>query len=406
MRRVFVLLILWSVARLGEAQTITAGSIPAPPYGVFPPGIVITVIDVTLPASGFGSMTSATFLWQTAPCPAAAKVKFFRPSGTTLLFLAERGPFDVSSTTQTVPLSPPVLVQAGDLVGVARVSSCGGPLTEAPPGATGNRGTGFFSGDVTSNVTLDSSSTIPRVLLALQATGQAAITGTVAKVVPVVISGPGQLGSLFRAALQAHNPGATPLTGSFIFHRQGVPGSPSDPSLPYALLPGQTLFFTDVVAALGQSGVGSLDVVPSTGTAAPIVSVRIYNDAGSQGTSGFTEEARNVSDALTSGQRAVLLGPFDTAAFRFNVGVRTLENGASIAVTVRDSSGFVVKALTRTYPANFFAQVDVAAFLDNTAIGPNHTITTEVTAGSLFLYGVTADNRTNDPAFQEAQRVP
>lgn len=251
----------------------------------------------------------------------------------------------------------------------------------------------------------DSSTTIPSVRAAVQATGAAALTGAVAKVVPVVISGSGQLGSFFRAALQAHNPGATPLNGSFVFHPQGRVGSPADPSLPYTLVPGQTMFLADLIAAMGLSGIGSLDVVPSTGTATPIVSVRIYNDAGGLGTFGFTEEAKDLADALAAGAKAVLIGVFDTTAFRFNIGVRTLENGATINVTVRDSSGAVVKTLARTYPANTFEQSDVAAFLENTPIGPNHTITVEVAAGSLFLYGVTADNATSDPAIQDAQRV-
>lgn len=406
MRNGILFLLLSTFARVAGAQTITAGSIPGPPYSAFPPGVIITIVDLSAPANGAGSMTSATFLWQTAPCPAAAKIKFFRRFGTTLQFLAERGPFDVNATTQTVTLSPPVPVEAGDLVGVARVSACGGPLTEAPPGAAGSPGTGFFSGDVTSSVSLNSSTTIPAVRAAVQSTGPALVGGAAAKVVPVVISGPGQLGSFFRTALQAHNPGVFPLNGSFVFHPQGFAGSSADASLTYTLLSGQTIYFADVVAAMGQSGVGSLDVVPSSGTATPIVSVRVYNDAGSLGTSGFTEEARRVSDALAAGARAVLLGPFDNLAFRFNVGVRTLESGATINVTLRDSSGLPVKTLTRTYPANFFAQVDAAAFLDNTAFGPNHTITVEVAAGSLFVYGVTADNRTNDPSYQEAQRIP
>ena len=148
---------------------------------------------------------------------------------------------------------------------------------------------------------------------------------------------------------------------------------------------------------MGQSGIGSLDVVATTG-AAPVVSARVYNDGGAAGTNGFTEDALKPSEALSIGAHAVLIGPFDAVLFRYNVGVRTLAGGATIDITVRDFSGLVLRNLTRTYPSNFFEQKDVATFLGSLPLGPNQSITIDVVSGSLFVYGATADNRTNDPA--------
>jgi hypothetical protein len=45
------------------------------------------------------------------PCAGTVKIKFFRRSGDTLIFLADRGTFDASANTQTVALSPPVSVR-------------------------------------------------------------------------------------------------------------------------------------------------------------------------------------------------------------------------------------------------------------------------------------------------------
>lgn len=112
------------------------------------PSGVETVLQ-TFPASYIdGSVTSATFGWSNSPCPAAVKIKFFRPfsRGTPTLgftFLTERGPFDVTEplagdtfngaprATQTVALDPPVPLQAGDIIAVANLTDCGGPTLYA-----------------------------------------------------------------------------------------------------------------------------------------------------------------------------------------------------------------------------------------------------------------------------------
>jgi hypothetical protein len=85
--------------------------------------------------------------------------------------------------------------------------------------------------------------------------------------------------------------------------------------------------------------------------------------------------------------------------------VRTLAGGATIAVTVRNSAGAILRSLSRSYPPNFFQQVDAATFLGSLPPGSNESITIDVVSGSLFLYGATADNRTNDPALQFAKNI-
>ncbi|HYT31733.1 MAG TPA: hypothetical protein VEO37_04000, partial [Thermoanaerobaculia bacterium] len=159
-----------------------------------------------------------------------------------------------------------------------------------------------------------------------------------------------------------------------------------------------------LLAAMGQSGVGTIDVVASGGTAAPVVSVRVYNDGGALGTVGFTQDALRLSEALVGGNRGALIAPFDLIAFRFNIGVRTLGSGASIAFTLRDQTGNVRRTFAQSYPPNFFQQIDATSFFGIVPL-PNDTLTIDVTAGGAFVYGVTADNRTNDPAIGQAQKV-
>jgi hypothetical protein len=95
----------------------------------------------------------------------------------------------------------------------------------------------------------------------------------------------------------------------------------------------------------------------------------------------------------------------DLTAFRFNVGIRTLDAGATINLTLRDQAGNIRGILSRTFDSNAFEQFDARSFLGGLAPGPNDSITIDVVAGGLFVYGVSADNQTNDGAIQDAQKV-
>jgi virginiamycin B lyase len=222
-------------------------------------------------------------------------------------------------------------------------------------------------------------------------------------VLPVVLSAPGALGSFFKTEVQVHNASAVPISGQFVFHPSGVPGTSGDPSLPYSLAPYQTVDFADLLPAMGQSGVGTLDLLATVGPA-PLTVTRIYNDAGAAGTTGFNEDQIRPEDALTAGQRAVLIAPIDVSKFRFNIGVRTLSSGASISVTVRDQNGAVKQTVSKSYPAVFFQQGSDANFL-GAALSANDSIEISVNSGSLIVYGATADNTTQDPSLQLAKKV-
>jgi hypothetical protein len=224
-------------------------------------------------------------------------------------------------------------------------------------------------------------------------------------VIPVAVSAPGQNGSFFRTAVQAYNGGLTPIIGTFIFRPQGSSITGANVSLAYTINPGETIYFADLLAAMGQTGIGSVDVTAANGTTAPVLSVRVFNDAGSAGTTGFTENVKKANDIIGVGSNVVLVAPFDPAAFRFNIGVRTFSAGTSIEVTVRDQKGAVRKTLSLSYGPNFFQQFDASSFLGGLAPNASDTITVFVKDGGLVLYATTADNTTNDPALQDPQPI-
>ncbi|HSY48702.1 MAG TPA: hypothetical protein VLC46_07825 [Thermoanaerobaculia bacterium] len=217
-------------------------------------------------------------------------------------------------------------------------------------------------------------------------------------ILPAVGSATGSGGSFFRTGVQLQNPSASAISGSIVFHTAGVSGVTSDPFLSYTLNPGQTQTIDDLLPALARSGIGSADVVSTSGSL-PTVVARVFNDGGDKGTSGFTEDLMKPQNALSAGDQFVLLVPADLARFRYNIGVRTLGAGASITVTQRNSGGTVVRTVSKTYAPTYFEQVDATTFL-GAAPSANDSLTVSVASGALFIYGATTDNTTQDPSVQ------
>ena len=143
----------------------------------------------------------------------------------------------------------------------------------------------------------------------------------------------------------------------------------------------------------------------STTSAAPVITVRIYNDGGAAGTSGFTEDVVAPEAGLQREEIVLLAIPSDAANFRMNVGVRTMSEGATFVVSVNDKDGFVIGSpVTKTYGPNFFEQTTAQLFYNNTPLPAGGFIRIFPTSGSAFVYGSTTDNRTNDSQIQFTAR--
>jgi len=225
------------------------------------------------------------------------------------------------------------------------------------------------------------------------------------RVIAVVGSLPGNFGSYFRTSVQLYNPQTTAISGKIIFHTVGVSGSLTDPSLAYVLAPGKTLTYADLLPAMGiASGIGTADLVADLNSAFPSALVRVFNDGGAAGTTGLTEELMRTGDALLPGDLAVLITPSDATKLRLNIGVRTLDAGATMQLTVRDRDGNVVKTASKAFDPTFFQQSTAADLTGYTFTG-GESISIEITGGSAFLYGATTDNTSNDPSVQFARKV-
>jgi hypothetical protein len=365
---------------------------------------VRTDIDLVTPATATGSIDEATFDWSAFPCPSAVKIKVFRRQGDTLHFVDERGPFDVTAAEMTVALAPSIAVEQGDLLGIARVSNCGNPTT-----LTGIVSAGYlaYAGDINSDVSFSGADAQGPGVLSVHATGTA--TESIARVIPAAGSTPGNFGSFFRTGVQLTNPWTSAVSGRFVYHPAGVSGTSGDPSLNFTVAPGATVSYSDLVQTMGQSGLGSLDIVVSADASLPVIVARVYNDAGAAGTSGFAEEAMdpsgsNESRLLFAGSTSYLIAPPSSTSLRFNIGVRSLLSGAVVTFRQRDASGAVIRSVTKTYPPTFYEQQQASTLLGG-PIAADDSIEISVSSGTAFVYGATVDNTTNDPSAQFARVV-
>jgi hypothetical protein len=225
------------------------------------------------------------------------------------------------------------------------------------------------------------------------------------RILPVVGSVPGNFGAYFKTSVQLYNARGTAVSGKIVFHTQAVSGSSGDPSLAYSIAAGKSLSYADLLPAMGiASGLGSADIVADAGSGFPVTLARVFNDAGTAGTTGLALEPMSASDALQNGETGVLIAPVDTR-FRLNIGVRTLEQGVDMTLTVRNKDGVVVKTATKSFGATFFRQIGSSEILDGYVLVGGETITVRITSGSAFVYGSTTDNTTQDPSVQFAKKV-
>ncbi len=221
-------------------------------------------------------------------------------------------------------------------------------------------------------------------------------------VLPVAASAPGAGGSFFKTAVGLHNPNASPISGTLIFRRQAIPGSSADPTFSYTLAPYETLDYADLLGPMGQTGLGSLDLVATSGSI-PLAAARIYND-GDPAATGALEDLMLPEEALLPGQGGTLIAPADPLRYRFNIGVRTLSAGAAMTVTVRDRTGATRRSFSVAYPGDFFFQLSANGFL-GLSLQPEDSIRFVLSSGRAVVYGASGDNTTHDTAISIATRT-
>jgi hypothetical protein len=408
MRTTFVIFAILIAASLA-AQPLTVGTqiVDVGGTATITNGAPVTYVNLSAGATAAGTVNKATVAWS-ATCSNAFKIVFLRNTFSSVAgftVVATRGPFNAVSGRNVVTLSPPVTLALGDLIGVVQLqplAACGSVRTQSfgsniinyhlvttadvsTTGGTVGSSTVYGSGLGIGVLAFNSDPLLVRILPAA-----GAVQGSTA---------------FFRTSLQMLNPTSNTIAGNLVFHKQLQSPAPGDPSLAFTLAPGQTISYADVLTSMGTSGLGSLDIL-TTGGNAPIATARVFSDNGAVlGTSGFSEEGLPPNDALDFFSRGILLIPADLTNFRMNIGVRTLDSGATLDVATYDSAGTLRG--TRTLPAygaNVFDQVPVATFTGVSSPPPGGyiLIALNVYGGRAFVYSSVIDNRTSDSTYRLA----
>ncbi|MGN6184500.1 MAG: beta strand repeat-containing protein, partial [Thermoanaerobaculia bacterium] len=212
----------------------------------------------------------------------------------------------------------------------------------------------------------------------------------------------GAAGSRFGTAMQLVNLSDAPATGELRIHPAATNDTAGDATIPYALAPRELRAYGDLLAEHGLQGLATLDVIPATG-ALPRMTVRIYDDGSGHGRTGFTLPVVTPDDALVAGDTAILIAPDNPIAMRFNVGIRTLDAGATIEIEVRDRLGNSRHMLTRQFAPQWFNQLPGSDFAGIALQGGDYLVL-HIRNGSAILYGAAVDNITNDPSVEVVKK--
>lgn len=211
-------------------------------------------------------------------------------------------------------------------------------------------------------------------------------------ILPVVGSTPGAMGGQFKTYLKltASVPGQS---GRIVFHPAGKAAADTDPSRPFTFAStGDTLVFDDVVAEMGQSGIGSLEIIPDAAgePIVPVIEARLFNDTsiGTFGTNAFPVYPFDYM--AVDGLRIVM----PDSRFRVNVGFRAITD-ANVGVLIfgldrrlRGNRGF-------TLPAGWMQMTSINDVAGG-PLQPGEYIQLSF-GGSVVPFYTITENRTNDP---------
>lgn len=210
-------------------------------------------------------------------------------------------------------------------------------------------------------------------------------------VLPVVGSTSGAFGGKFKTSLTLR--GNPSQHGRLIFHPAGAVASDSDPSIPYSFAQSRVIRFDDVVAAMGQQGIGSIDVVPDDDSAEriPEMEARLYNDT-AMGTFGTFTRPVLPSEYLAPASFSVVV---PDNRFRVNIGVRTL-TPTTVQTVVLNAEGRPNGLKNLTFPAGWMEMKSASDFLGGRALAEGESILLSVSGVAIAFYTIT-ENATNDP---------
>ncbi|HEX2834892.1 MAG TPA: hypothetical protein VHW00_17900 [Thermoanaerobaculia bacterium] len=218
-------------------------------------------------------------------------------------------------------------------------------------------------------------------------------------VIPLVGSTAGLNGSQFKTSVRLRAT-QNDQRGDLILRRVGIPGTSRDPRLTYSLArKGDVLYFDDIVAAFGQTGLGSVDIVPDETAGGrmtvPFAEVRLFNvtPGGTFGTTESQTQPFHWSTDVSLNRQLSVTVPKDD--LRLNLGVRSFSGSIIVIGVWRGNKSVSSNVLSPSGDSILFGSAkDISAFND---LQPGDVIRFTGSGTFVPMYTLT-DNKTNDPA--------
>jgi hypothetical protein len=218
-------------------------------------------------------------------------------------------------------------------------------------------------------------------------------------IIPVAGSAPGANGAMFKTALTLRSD--SPVKGRVWFRPMGQAPSANDHSIAYDLGASDRVHWDDVVAAMGASGIGYLEIIPdpSTTPRVPYAMTRVYNET-AQGTFGDMVQWNRVSDIAKVGatpnhiQMMNIEYPTDSR-MRLNVGFVALEY-IDVALGVRRDGVMRQSKVVHLFPGEMRMGNPKQVF-ELQSWEPGDELFLQFRNGAVLPFYTLTDNGTNDP---------
>jgi hypothetical protein len=212
--------------------------------------------------------------------------------------------------------------------------------------------------------------------------------------VPAVAHGAGAGGTFWTSDLAVANPGSAPAS-----YRLELLAGDASTAADFDLGPGQARRHEDVLASVfAFTGTAAIRVVPTAGAVA--VASRTFTPGGG-GTFGQGVPALPESAVAVEGERVVLAGLSESAAYRTNLGLLNLGDGEiPVTVDLYRGDGSLAGSLTRTVRSRSLlvtSRAFAAAGAVEVASG-YAVVSSDAPGARLLVWASVVDNGSGDPA--------
>lgn len=214
-------------------------------------------------------------------------------------------------------------------------------------------------------------------------------------IIPIAGSAPGANGAYYRTSLRLTS-NVVAERGRLIFHNfdDHFPYDPKTLRYDLGHSVGESVFYEDIVAQMGGSGIGYIEVVPDDDTVGymPSIETRVYNDS-PEGTFGGFVDTVNPIDFTSSS-----LVKIDAAdpRFRMNIGIIAMGPTYGSLQAVR-KNGTVIGFTNIALNPGTATMIPAATFAGFDRQAGDVIRFVAVNGSQAILFYTLTDNTTNDP---------